>query len=612
MRKLFFLTFILLSGLVFSQPENAPVETINGKKYYVHIVEQGNTLYGIQTLYKTNMDAILNANPGLTDNLAIGQKILIPVANQSVSENYGIHIVAQGETLYGISKKYKCTVEQLLALNPGVENGLSIGQKLNIPISETLNNSTEQIQTDPVQQYEITYTDSVVKHTVLEHETLYSIARRYMVTTDTIQTLNNLEGVKVKKGDVLIIPVKKMNYEILEKEILPIDNQHQTNQGTYTIVREPVYTVALLLPLMLSQNDAEMAKPLKIDQVRELYPTTKMNFEFYQGFVMAADSLKAAGLSVDIYVYDTKKDSATIVSIFSKDEFKNVDLVVGPMFQNEVDVTAKLCQEKNIPMVIPFKVDAAVLNQNPMVYKTVSSTMTLFDGAVDYMLEHHYHHNVLVVKPGSGDLTIFDRCVARYNSGIKLKSGYMNDHIIEVLSGSNSGRDLETYIKKDTINVVLVPSENIKFVAGVFSRLNSVMNSNYRSTKMKIIIFGIQDWNKYDDVDMAYRNRLLQHYSSYRFVDYNQGQGKEFVKAFRKRFGTDPTVFATQGFDIGMYFLGALHLYGKNFDPFLSGCEIELVQNRFVFKPVAEGSGKENVRTCVVKYQDYELYKLAD
>jgi hypothetical protein len=37
----------------------------------------------------------------------------------------------------------------LTALNPGVENGLSIGQKLNIPIKETLNN-TETIQTDPV------------------------------------------------------------------------------------------------------------------------------------------------------------------------------------------------------------------------------------------------------------------------------------------------------------------------------------------------------------------------------------------------------------------------------------------------------------------------------
>ena len=58
------LFFLIAPMLSFAQPDGATVETINGKKYYVHIVEQGNTLYGIQTLYKVKMEAILEANPG--------------------------------------------------------------------------------------------------------------------------------------------------------------------------------------------------------------------------------------------------------------------------------------------------------------------------------------------------------------------------------------------------------------------------------------------------------------------------------------------------------------------------------------------------------------------
>lgn len=615
MKQIFLsLLFVLTWAQLFAQPDDAKVETINGKKYYVHIVEQGNTLYGIQTLYKTDMPTILQANPNLSDNLTIGQRILIPVPITN-SAHYGTHIVAQGETLYGISKKYSCTVADLTALNPGVENGLSIGQKLNIPIKETLNN-TETIQTDPVVNntvsYDITYKDSLVSHTVLEHETLYSISKRYMVTTDTLMKLNNLSSTKVKKGDLLIIPVKKVDYEITEKQIVNT-TVNPTTLVSNAIIREDVYTVALLLPLMLAQNEAELSKPLKVDQVRELLPGTKMNFEFYQGFLFAADSLKSAGLSVEVYVYDTKKDSSTIAQIFQKAEFSKVDIVVGPMYQSEVNVALKYCSEKKIPLILPFKVDAAVMNQNPFVYKTVASNMTLFDGAVDYIVKNHAQHNVLIVKPNSvSDLAIFERCRERYNAQIAGVQGAMNDHIIEVTPGSTSGRDIETYIRKDTVNIVLVPSENIKFVAGIMGRLNSVLNASYRSTNMKIVIFGIEDWNRYQDLDMMHRNKLYQHYATYRYVDYNQGQGLNFVRAYRNRFGTDPTVFSTQGFDVGMYFMGALHLYGKNFDPFLKNYDIDLIQNDFKFESVTDGSGRENKRVCIVQYADYSLIQLSE
>lgn len=618
MMKKIIVLFLILSSLgdAFAQPEDAKIETIDGKQYYVHYVEQGNTLYGIQTLYKTDMQTILQANPNLTDNLTIGQRILIPVKGQSSVQNSTTHKVNQGETLYGISKKYGCTVEEIIALNPGVENGLSIGYELKIP-SKNVQQNTETIQKDPEvsnqPKYEISYTDSLVRHTVLEHETLYSISKRYMVTTDTIQKLNNLTGVKVKKGDVLLIPVKNVDYQIIEKQIVNPDTSNIVSSSNVGFVREDVYTVALLLPFMLNQNDAEMAKPLKIDQVREMYPLTKMNFEFYQGFVFAADSLQSAGLSVEIYVYDTKKDSATIAEIFSKPEFEKVDLVVGPMYQSEVNVVSKFCAERSLPFVLPFKVEASVMYNNPYVYKTVASNMTLFDGAVDYIIQNHAQHNVLIVKPvTTSDLAIYDRVRERYNKQIASVPNAMNNHIVEVSQGSNSGKDIQAYIKTDTVNIVLVPSENIKFVAGVMTRLNSVLNNSYRSKNLKIIIFGIEDWNRYQDLDMSQRNKLNQHYATYRFVDYNSGKGLEFVKAYRKRYGTDPTIFSAQGFDIGLYFMGALHLYGKNFDPYLANYEIELIQNDFKFETVADGSGKENIKVAVVAYNNYSLIKLTE
>ena len=588
----------------FAQPEDATIKIIEGKKYYIHTVEQGNTIYGIHALYKTEVKDILNANEGLTDNLIIGQQILIPI-NSDLKQSENIHIVKQGETLYGISKIYNCSVGDLKKLNSGIEAGIQIGQKLNIPGKEG-----EVIQTDPIIQptteYKISYTDSVVFHTVLAHETLYSISKRYMVSSDTIRSLNNLKGVKVKKGNVLKIPVKKVNYSVLAKEVEGVVEDTSVVQNKHSIKKES-YTIALMLPFMLAKNDIEMNKILKFGQIRELNPTTKIAFEFYQGFKFAADSLKKAGVSLKILIYDTRKDTAAIAKIFAKEEFKSVDLVVGPLYPRTINYTAKKCQERGLNIVLPFKTDAKVLHENPFTFKAVTSNMTLLDGSVDYIVKEYKHHNVIILKPYlDSDKALYERAKGRFNNLISETNSY-NVTIIETGLGSSGGRELNAYIKKYTVNIVIIPSNDIKFVAGAMNRLNKVMNLNPYAKKLKIIAFGFEDWNKFNDIDVLHRNRLNQHYSTYRFVDYNQTQGLNFVRAFRDNTGTDPTVYSSQGFDVGMYFLSALYAHGTSFQNSLDKHQMNLVQNDFRFQSISENSGYENTCVSVVKYESFEL-----
>ena len=281
---------IVLSFPAFSQPDNATVETINGKKYYVHFVEQGNTLYGIHKLYNTTIETLLAENEGLSNDLIVGQKILIPIQT-SDKKHYGTHIVSSGETLYGISKTYACTVADIVALNDDLTEGISPGQEIIVPKKESDQQNGEVIQSDPVvtnekipdDQYSFTLQDSIVEHTVLPHETLYSIAKRYMVSSDTIMVLNNMRNTRIKKGDILKIPIKKVNYTVLEKDLTNL-----TSSDSILLVKEETefkqsYNIALLLPLMLNKNDQEMGKPIRADEFREMYGTTKIAFDFYQG-----------------------------------------------------------------------------------------------------------------------------------------------------------------------------------------------------------------------------------------------------------------------------------------------------------------------------------------
>jgi LysM repeat protein len=615
MKKISFLLIALLfSVLTFAQPGKAEVETVNGKKYYVHFVQKGQTLYAIHQIYNVPVGDIVRANNGLNDGLQIGQKILIPIPLGN-SKYYGEHIIKKGETLYGISKQYKCSVDDLKALNPKLnETEINIGQKLKVPLETDTKPdyeteiSEEKIITDPVSEQtssSITAKDSIVEHTVLPHETLYSISKRYMVSMQSIKELNGLSSSTVKKGDVLKIKVKKVNYEIIEN---PLDEPKLiVDSSGVPIIKKDKYKIALLLPLMLSKNQSYMNKPLKPGQHPELHPTTKVAADFYHGFILAADSLTQAGLNVEIYIYDTKKDTNEIAKFFGKSEFNNIDLIVGPLFPKTINYVANYCKIHQVKMVIPFKAPTKVLYQNPYIYKATASNITLMDGMVDYIIEKHVQHHVSIFKPkASSDIALYEEARERYNSKMETFPNAMTPKIKELTLTSN-WRDINSKLRKDTVNIIIVPSTNLKYVAGVLVALNKVLNNNPYAKNMKIVVFGLEDWNKFDDLDLKHRMRLHQHYASYRYIDYEAEKTKKMMLSYRKKYATDPQVYGVQGFDVGYYFLSALYLHGVNFESVIDNHKIETVQNKFYFPKNIDGNGHENHTVFIVEYSDYEL-----
>ena len=82
MKNLIFLLFTAIAVHSFAQPESATIELIDGKKYYVHIVQSGNTLWGIHKVYGASVEDIVKANPEIKNGLNEGQKIVIPVPVQ--------------------------------------------------------------------------------------------------------------------------------------------------------------------------------------------------------------------------------------------------------------------------------------------------------------------------------------------------------------------------------------------------------------------------------------------------------------------------------------------------------------------------------------------------
>jgi len=102
-----------------------------------HIVISNETLYGIAKQYKTSVDTLMAINKMSTPVIALGQTLLVPDRGGRIIEKGDItipqyHIVAQSETLYAISKKYNVSVESIKSLNKLEGNEISIGSKLRV------------------------------------------------------------------------------------------------------------------------------------------------------------------------------------------------------------------------------------------------------------------------------------------------------------------------------------------------------------------------------------------------------------------------------------------------------------------------------------------------
>ncbi len=133
---------------------------INGKR--VHEVERKETLYGIARAYDLDINALLSANPSVRaeDGLKLGQILQLPqpvvlpnipdVVAPDAVDPLPHHIVAPGETLYGIARQHGLSVPALQAANPGLTTDLQPGQHLRLPVEVEPDDPPEPIRTAPM------------------------------------------------------------------------------------------------------------------------------------------------------------------------------------------------------------------------------------------------------------------------------------------------------------------------------------------------------------------------------------------------------------------------------------------------------------------------------
>jgi LysM repeat protein len=198
------LLFLIAFSLNPESPKDSiGMETVNGKMFVIHKVDEKETLFAISRRYRTTVDAILQYNTGAGSGLEIGQILKVPYTPKTVTRatDGTVHKVAAKETLYSISRLYQVSMDDLKKWNNLVDNSLRIGQELVIKgpgkVSPVIP-GPKAATTSPV-------LSKTGVHTVQVKETLFSISKDYNVSPEQLKSWNNLDGNELKIGQTLYV-----------------------------------------------------------------------------------------------------------------------------------------------------------------------------------------------------------------------------------------------------------------------------------------------------------------------------------------------------------------------------------------------------------------------
>jgi LysM repeat protein len=561
------LSFLILTILSFcigeaglrGQTKSNNIQTVDGKKYIIHTIEKGQSLYSISKLYAVSLDEIYKLNPDSKNGTKAGQEIKIPfVATNLQSSNtntmlvesgniktnldtshYFYHKVSKGESLYSILRKYNKSEKDLSAINPNFNNNLKDGQ---IILLEKKQNKTAG--------------DIVITNTIVSSN------------QNTIQTKTNIETANL-------------------------------------LLKEPKssYNLALILPFKFNSiNDLDLNELVKN---KSNFPSvSSLAADFYIGFKRAVDSLTAANFELNLEIYDIDdKDSLKVVGFLNDPSFKKFDMIFGPLYTNSFRLISQKAKENGIPIISPIAQQNKMLYNNVYASKTNPSQFTLLENLADYIIDSLYTSplSVVVIAPYEKDAkeVAYYKGFRKYYSE-KLKSAGKSDKD-SLLTAKGIAGAKQVY-KPGAKNIYVTFSANQVFLADFTTQLAIF------SDKKDISLCGWQTISVAENVDQEYLNQL-RYFFPHQYNTLNTASYGYLNDYYRSLQNVNPSEYFYIGFDLGLFYLKNLKEKGPNFVHELNNCTTELNYTRYKFARPDAQTGFDNRGVYIFIYSNYKLIK---
>jgi LysM repeat protein len=540
------------------------------------------------------------------------QIVEAPIVQEQQSENYtffegSTRIVQRGEDLYDIAKEFGIDLADFKAVNPGLTDEPKEGTRIVIP--------------------NIVNENDYIVHTCDRNERVSSLLKRWKVDENSFRKKNISVGSHVFTNQVVLIPIQPITdfywigqdgTEIVEVPEVPVEPQQPTQEDIQLnfdfetgdipdCVANPAnaskhYHVALMVPLYLYDIDNISVSKEKSSKSKK---SRSLSFlQFYEGFMMAAETMEKQGMKLDLTVIDVTENVASAERALSQIENKDLDLIVGPFFGKPFDVIEEYAKANGIAVVNPLSTRKSVIENSPNVVKAKAGDVGMILTISNLVKNHYSDANVFIVsREKSADSVFLNQLEHHLNYAVNDEVTVSGDEFLQFARNESERLEMGSHLVptidvegqvystgdfQDGLTNKVVLSNSVKRypyseIAKVKSQLSGVRDNviiaygddNVFATQMlnsltksadrfPITLVCAPDWQKHEK--LLVDNLLKMHaiFVSDFFVDYNDDAAKRFVLRFRQKYVAEPQQYAFEGYDVGCYFLNALMQYGSD------------------------------------------------
>ena len=436
-----------------------------------------------------------------------------------------VHTISEGDTLYSLSKRYDVTLKSILDLNEAIQvNNIALGEAVYIPYNAKAHKKHKD------------HAAEVIEKAVAEVEQAAETVAEEFTEAVAETTVAAEEAVEAIASEESVEQVAEELTEVAEELVdgVRVPEFQRFSKGE-------TLDVLLLLPMHYKGKVAGTAF-----------------VDFYRGSLLALEDLRRIGYSVNVSVFDTERTESRLQEIISSVAFEEADLIIGPIYADELKVVLPYAEERNIPVVTPLSDINAEEVSSPVLFQMQADSKYhyqkyahLFDGSYQINIiygpsnDSGYLNEVLEATKGLSNVRHLNISVGGQTIGFYLRNA----------DGSNGASvALKSLIPLDGHSVVAVVADRDYVIEKALKVIGEEVKKCERGVNDCVFI-GNRKWD-----DLAYLDRsgffqtALSVIAPYNAKRTDNNAIRVFESRYLSTYGLLPTPFACRGYDAFMMF----------------------------------------------------------
>ena len=449
--------------------------------------------------------------------------------------------------------------------------------------------------------------------------------------------LSKLEELHARNSDDAIVAeslAKAMGREALSRDQLEqlqsiiekfnLSEEEITNQFVGETTKKSSYKIAVCFPFMTGDIKDEMR-----------LNSNQWVLDLYQGIQLGHQKLLNENINVELYAYDTERDSLRTAEILAEEELEGMDLIIGPLYPSPSELASVFAFEHKINILNPLSSNTDILTNNPYSFLFHPSDYTQAKVSANFMKDSLDNEKKTLIIYGSRD---GDSIAAHQYGQVLIEEGkkvimmdqipttdpeeiakFISDNLFEIFTpepddpavleaaakrkkqqaAGQEVNDKDQFIPRSDIEHVYVASANELIVANIIGTIDNM--------GPKLTIMGNDRWLDTRYVDFGQLERLQVYMAAPRYVDYGSPKFSDFQRRYLYRFKSVPNQYSFIGYDLMLLFGSMLEQGGNYF-------QHEMREREFLPGAIYAGysyqHGNDNSYFPIVKFKEGVLIQV--